>query len=95
VALLPLVAERQQRSLRVGIIALTLLMVFGTAIATRTLAPRIIVAPETLLVLRRVNLAGAVLFTAAILLVYRRFPDRAELRIAAARPPARAGDGDA
>jgi class 3 adenylate cyclase len=85
VALPPLVAERQHRGLRIGMIVLSLLTVFGTAVATRTLPPRIALTPETLLLLRRANLAGAVLFTATILLIYRRLLDRAELHLAAAQ----------
>ena len=85
VALPPLIAERQHRSLRLAVLAFTLLIVFGTAAALRTLPPHVALAPARLLMLRRGNLAGAVLCTAAVLFFYRRLLDHAELRIAAAQ----------
>lgn len=85
VALPPLIAERQHRGVRIVTIAITLLAVFGSMMAMRFLPPHTAVSPGTLLVMRRVNLGGAVLFTATILLVYRRLLDRAELRLAAAQ----------
>jgi class 3 adenylate cyclase len=85
VALPTLIADRQHRGLRLGVFVFTLLVVFGAAAAARVLPPRVVVSPETLFELRRVNLASAVLFSAAILFVYRRLLDRAELRVAAAQ----------
>jgi class 3 adenylate cyclase len=85
VALPPMVAERRHRALRGGLVVVTLLTVFGTAVVSRHVEPRIIVAPETLALIRRINLASAVLFTAAVLLVYRVLLDQAEKRFAAAQ----------
>ena len=85
VALPPLVAERQRLGVRIAIVALTFFVVFGTSALTRVWPPATIVAPQTLLLMRRINLGGAVLFTAAILIIYRRLLDRAELRVEAAQ----------
>ncbi len=85
VALPPLVAERQHRALRIFIVALTLAVVFGTSALMRIVPPETILPPAQLLLIRRFNLGGAVLFSAVILLIYRRLLDSAELRVAAAQ----------
>jgi adenylate cyclase len=85
VALPQLTADRQPPAVRIGILVLTLAAVFGAGAAVRILPPHLVLAPETLLILRRVNLGAAVLFTAGILFIYRRLLDRAEFRVAAAQ----------
>ncbi|MGH7091613.1 MAG: hypothetical protein ACREFQ_22205, partial [Stellaceae bacterium] len=80
-----LIAERQDRSVRLAAAAAALATVFGAAAVARGLPSHTVLSPATLLTIRRVNLAGAVLFTTAILLVYRRLLDRAELSLEAAQ----------
>ncbi|HUK60388.1 MAG TPA: adenylate/guanylate cyclase domain-containing protein [Stellaceae bacterium] len=85
VALPPLVADRQHPRVRIAIAAMSFTVVFGTSALMRIYPPGIAVTPQTLLIMRRFNLAAAVLLTATILLIYRRLLDRAELRVQAAQ----------